>query len=965
MNRVAGAAVGAWLLACGLAAPARARLRPDDPDQIALQSYEREVLARVAANHGAAKPADIPDIFGQGSVLTVGNVTMKVTNNGLVGNPFTNVSSDPSAQWPGASGIEYLNFAGIALGAVNPFATDPNAVRRVSYLTEWRPATLDPEDRIYRAYDGIVNGARFVNDDGDFDPLTGDPLVDEDFLDGHDNDGDGKIDEDYAAIGQEMFSCVIRDDTPQAVAQAAAERHVPLGVECQQLAWAYSIPGFADFNVVNWKFFNRSGHELDSVAIGFRVDMDCGPIDKSNYFSDDFDASQYPFGRFMIETRPTDLRLQPQGTHPDVPDVNPDSSLCPRYMITVQGFSVADDDGDDGRTPGVPHFLLIDHTIDPTGANGPRTVGFRAYRSFPAAQPYVQGGNPTIDQQRFELMTGTDNITNDPQSPMNGFISEPPGDQKSDYSAWASIGPWLHWAPNAALEATVAFGVRPGTIQLANSYAADYLKDVTVVKSDPNTGEQTWAVTSGADLIAKYPSLDNAIAAQLAFEGSYEKPRDGFPQPDFPGRETPLQAPPGQVEQAADCRDQSPRIIDSHKLTWFDFDCDYCTGAYSSQFGGLFHHTWLAESPPPAPNTNLGVTYNYTDNPDRRFPPAGDGLVRIAWDNLSETTPDPKSGWFDFRGYKIWKVSNWTRPVGSGGPGDDDWTLLTEYRWFNYAPNNKIRVVRAPGDTVLECPRVYIPQTGDSAQVCLENGDLWDRQSGNVIHPDPGVTCVGYPKCAVDSALALGTNASRPNEGRARYPIGRYTYIDRQVKNGFLYFYSVTAFDSTGAGQTEVELNGRHAAVEAEAVVPQMGTDNPRATHVWVVPNPYRGVRNILDRPSAWDLTPNATDPTGTHIDFLGLPAGPWTIKIYTLAGDRVVTLSSNDAVNSSTRISTVIDSHGAGHPNVNRQQDTPADGQARWNLISRNGQDVVSGIYLFTVESSRGTERGKFVIIR
>ena len=72
-------------------------------------------------------------------MLNVGNVVMKVTNNGLVGNPFTNTSSDPSCQWPGASAVEYMNFCGIGLGAVNPFATDPNAVRRVSLLQEWRP----------------------------------------------------------------------------------------------------------------------------------------------------------------------------------------------------------------------------------------------------------------------------------------------------------------------------------------------------------------------------------------------------------------------------------------------------------------------------------------------------------------------------------------------------------------------------------------------------------------------------------------------------------------------------------------------------------------------------------------------------------------------------------------------------------------------------------------------------------
>ena len=59
-------------------------------------------------------------------------------------------------------------------------------------------------------------------------------------------------------------------------------------------------------------------------------------------------------------------------------------------------------------------------------------------------------------------------------------------------------------------------------------------------------------------------------------------------------------------------------------------------------------------------------------------------------------------------------------------------------------------------------------------------------------------------------------------------------------------------------------------------------------------------------------------------------------------------------------------DDSGVKHPGYNRQQDNPNDGQARWNLISRNGQDVVSGIYLFTVELGGAVKhRGKFVIIR
>src|SRR5262245_50574582 len=63
----------------------------------------------------AATPAALPDIFGPGSVLNVGNVFMKITNTGVLGNPFT-TSSDPSMQWPGPSGIEYLQSAIIAVG---------------------------------------------------------------------------------------------------------------------------------------------------------------------------------------------------------------------------------------------------------------------------------------------------------------------------------------------------------------------------------------------------------------------------------------------------------------------------------------------------------------------------------------------------------------------------------------------------------------------------------------------------------------------------------------------------------------------------------------------------------------------------------------------------------------------------------------------------------------------------------
>jgi hypothetical protein len=96
----------------------------------------------------------------------------------------------------------------------------------------------------------------------------------------------------------------------------------------------------------------------------------------------------------------------------------------------------------------------------------------------------------------------------------------------------------------------------------------------------------------------------------------------------------------------------------------------------------------------------------------------------------------------------------------------------------------------------------------------------------------------------------------------------------------------------------------------------------------------------------------------------MGLPAGSWKIRIYTVSGDLVAELHDSDPVNQSLR-GNVTGPDGKVRPGYNRQQDNPNDGQARWDLISRNGQDIVSGIYMFVVDSKEGQQRGKFIVIR
>jgi hypothetical protein len=171
---------------------------------------------------------------------------------------------------------------------------------------------------------------------------------------------------------------------------------------------------------------------------------------------------------------------------------------------------------------------------------------------------------------------------------------------------------------------------------------------------------------------------------------------------------------------------------------------------------------------------------------------------------------------------------------------------------------------------------------------------------------------------------------------RPIYPAGRYQFDDTKgILNGKLYFYAVTAFGLTEVFNPitnrteEVEIAGSPSAVEAEAVVPRWGAQES-CDAVSVVPNPYRGS-------AAWDLIPSDRDPTGSKIAFRNLPAGS-TVRIYTLAGDLV----KEEAF--------------AGED---------GSGTFFWNMLTRNGQNVTSGVYLYSVQHPGGTCRGRFVIIR
>src|ERR1041385_5760143 len=218
--------------------------------------------------------------------------------------------------------------------------------------------------------------------------------------------------------------------------------------------------------------------------------------------------------------------------------------------------------------------------------------------------------------------------------------------------------------------------------------------------------------------------------------------------------------------------------------------------------------------------------------------------------------------------------------------------------------------------------------------------DDWSRRRSDV--PEPAkfqqiasfvrdVTLGGSPIAAVTDTTI---DYARVLYERKAYPIGRYKFTDMRVQNGFDYVYAVTGVtERVTAVIDSIPITER---IESPVLAGIDSSVTPHATAgvgrrgegntVWVVPNPYRAH-------SPWDKPIVPGDIFTKHIDFMGLPRAKARIRIYTLAGDLVA----------------VLDHDG-----------TNGDGEARWDLISRNGQDTESGVYLFTVEWLGGHQIGK-----
>jgi hypothetical protein len=349
---------------------------------------------------------------------------------------------------------------------------------------------------------------------------------------------------------------------------------------------------------------------------------------------------------------------------------------------------------------------------------------------------------------------------------------------------------------------------------------------------------------------------------------------------------------------------------------WVDLDCDVDTGQGGRE--RLVH--WVASAPLPSPvYTGVDGQSEPRDFLERYrtrldstrvnawfFP--GDGKITLKWNTFAELVRDAQRGNLkEFVGYRIYKATGWERPLGTNGPSRDLWELMGEWR---VDPG---RSSARPLSDLVD-PSTPIVQT-QTVRVS------WNRETRSVMR-DSSYT-------EIDTLFA----------------VGRYSLEDRNVLNGFPYFYSIVPVSVVpiAGSADDLVLYGTPSAQNGQVVIPR-GDARSDQEHVFVVPNPYKAR-------AEWDLVPREDDPSGTKVMFQNLPRTKGVIRIYTLAGDLVRELR--------------FDGRAPADLQYGKDPVHTGSGTVPWNLISRNGQKIVSGVYLFSVETELGRDIGRFVVIR
>ncbi len=694
--------------------------------------------------------------------------------------------------------------------------------------------------------------------------------------------------------------------------------HVPLFIKIHQNSYSWSYSYAQDFVLLDFLLENIGVDSLRQLYMGLYIDADVyHKSRRGDGFQDDICGFRHAVPN-------------PAG-----------GKLCGSDEVLQDSIFIAwiaDNDGDpvggifDYRSPDAVTATRVVRSPTPPGGCGPTPLDY----SF---NWWVSNGNAALDwgpqHKPGDLNFSGGYGTPDGDAAKYRFMSNGEFDYDEIYSAVDfsdSTGPgnpsgWM--PPNARQAATFADG-----------YDTRYLLSFGPFNIGPG---ESLPVTVGyiageqfhvnADNIRNLPDNPSEFYKNLDFTDLAVNSQWAAWVFDNPGVDTP---------------DPETGELDGCRGLFYLTNCNTDSISEGEIICGDCDTVWYAgdgipdyEGPPPPLSPQLTITTT-------------PGKVVIEWNGLgpdsngTEIKQDPFSFLKDFEGYRVYMadlnqvasyalVASWdkydfkpfwedtTKPVG----GDNRWV----YREFPLTLDELRAKFADPNFDAYDYPDKQNPYTAPTGQRYYFVPEDWNQANEYFDEPTGETVLNEIQRFDVDSVY-------KEVEG-VWYKYGKYRFEIDGLLASQAYYFAVTAFDY-GYPQNGLEPLESSPLINGELVYPANSADvvEEQNLDVSVYPNPYkisadyRGSRYEDPYRQGWS-------ERDRRIHFVNLPSHA-TIRIFTLDGDIVREFEHHEGgVFSDT------------------------DSKAFWDLISRNTQAVVSGIYLYSIESEGRTQVGKIVIIK
>jgi len=836
---------------------------------------------------------------------TVGKIGLSTNNQGQLGTGFmTSDEGLPSCQFPYPSQQEYLFAGAFWIGAV--IGRDTLVSVGADGWQFTREMWPDPYPKGKIIERSISNAADVdAISEQDFISVYTDTVTDPGYV--TDDDVDGRP-------------------------------HMPLNIEVTQRSYSWSYSYAEDFVLFDYSIKNIGRKSLTGAYMGIYIDADVKTKGSQEGFDDDICG----FKRAI----PSDYGCG--------------------FIDTVNIAWIADNDGRQSTDQPCPYS-----TTSLTAVTATRVVRTPSDSLKYSFNWWISNGDASQDFGPRKAGT-----VDDPFRDFGGYLGTPEGDRNKYYIMRHGEFDYdqLFTAMDHTSEGWLPRPSGSYAVNFADGYDTRYLLSFGPFNIDP--GEVlpiSFAYVAGDDFHTDCDAFENIFNAYepqiyydyLNFDDLGKNAMWASWIYDNPGYDTDGDGYRGKYRICV--FDSIPSTcIDTVSLDPFEVDtfpCYEITQADTVYYEGDRVPDFRGASPPSAPK--LWVIDENGDTLRSRVIPSinefNQGELRIRWNGLkSETEKDVFSNEIDFEGYRVYL---------SFSPSAASYSVISSYdiEDYNRYTWNRSRGIWELKDTpfTIDSLETLYGEGFDPLLYDVDNALYWNdtayyfsRQDWNQSDlSDPNGIHKIYPDEPPPTSLIIDTaRIYYPEEltdDGLYFKYYEYEYTLRNLLPSQLHYVAVTAFDygSPASGLESLETPP-HKNYVAEYPQNKIEDATAEGLNVIVYPNPYRidgeypangfEGRDYITYPSFSDSLvqqeglPN--DRTRS-IHFINLPH-KCTIRIFTLDGDLVREIDHNVP------------------------EGSPQSSHERWDLITRNTQAIVSGIYYYSVESEFGNQIGKLVII-